>query len=318
MTRVGLALAIWSIDAVHMQAQQAAEVRLDAPSPVLMVSIARSGGVVAGVSADHKLRIWDTRTKRVSHTLDVAGRDVAWTAISDDGRLVLMADYAARTTVWNSATGRLEWDFKTPHYLTAGTFSRDGKTFAAVPGNPIQLYDVGSHRLLRALESTTGTTSVAFSRDGALLGSTDGEGVRIHDVRSGKLLAKNEEFTSEPLAVEFSTDGKLLLAGGGDRIVILIDATTGTTLHRSAAVADPVFYLEASPKTGVVAVVTQNADDPQRPAAVALIDVASAATKSRWMPPAGVVLPGATWTSDGHFVLVTQTNGALHVWTVPF
>jgi len=81
---------------------------------------------------------------------------------------------------------------------------------------------------------------------------------------------------------------------------------------------DPVFYAETSPNGRETAVVTQNADDPQRPAPVVFVDVGSLATKFTWASPSGVLLPGATWTSDGHFIVATQTPGTLHVWTVRF
>jgi WD40 repeat protein len=292
------------------------EIRLDAPSPLVMTVIARSAPIVAGVSIDHKLRVWDSRTRRLSHTIDVKGRDAAWTAISDDGHLVLMADYTARVTIWNTATARVEWEFTAARYLTAAAFSRDGRLLAVAPGTPVQLYNVGAHRLLRALESSPGTTSVVFSRDGTSLATSDGDGVRIYDVRSGKLAAKNADFVSEPLAVEYTVDGKHVLASGGDRTVLLIDARTGNTLRGSGTLTDPVFYLETSPNGREVAVVTLNADDPQRPAPVLFADAASVASRSTWVSPAGVLVPGATWTSDGHFLVATQSAGALHVWTI--
>lgn len=316
MTRTRLTIAVVAMSASPVRAQRVTEIRLDVPSPLVMTMLARRGGVVAGVSSDQKLRVWDTRTKRLSHTIDVTGREVAWTAISDDGRLLLLADYAARVTVWNSATGHVEWEFKAPRYLTAAAFSRDGRLLAVAPGSPIQVYDVGTHRLLRELASTVGTTSVVFSRDGTSLASSDGDGIRIYDVGTGRLRAKNEDFVSEPLAVEFSADGKQLFAGGGDRAVLLIDAKTGSTLRRSATLTDPVFYLETSPNGREVAAVTQNADDPQRPAPVVFVDVTSMAATSTWLSPTGVLLPGATWTSDGHFVAPTQSPGALHLWTI--
>jgi WD40 repeat protein len=312
-----LALAAVVI-AAPVGAQQPSETRLEAPSPLVMTVLSRSNGVVAGVSIDHKLRVWDSRSRKLTHTIDLAGRDVAWSAISDDGRVLLVADYAARATIWSTATGRVEWEFKTPHYLTAAAFSRDGHLLAIAPGTPVQLYDVGSHRLIRELEATVGTTSVVFSRNGTSLASSDGDGVRVYDAGSGKLTAKNSDFVSEPLAIDYAIDGKAVFAGGGDGTVLSIDAKTGATIRRSTKLTDPVFYTETSPNGRETAVVTQNADDPQRSAPVVFVDVGSLATKFTWASPSGVLLPGATWTSDGHFIVATQTPGALHVWTIRF
>lgn len=317
MKRIALAIAVVAIS-VSVGAQQPSEVRLEAPSPLVMTVLSRSNGIVAGVSVDHKLRVWDSRSRKLTHTIDLAGRDVAWSAISDDGRLLLVADYAARVTIWNTATGLVAWEFKTPHYLTAAAFSRDGHLLAIAPGTPVQLYDVASRRLIRELETTVGTTSVVFSRNGTSVASTDGDGVRVYDAGSGKLLAKNSDFVSEPLAIDYAIDGKTIFAGGGDGTVLSIDSKTGSTIRRSARLTDPVFYAETSPNGRETAVVTQNADDPQRPAPVVFVDVSSLASKFSWSAPAGVLLPGATWTSDGHLIVATQTPGALHVWTIRF
>lgn len=107
-----------------------------------------------------------------------------------------------------------------------------------------------------------------------------------------------------------------MLAAGGDRALLLIDATAGKTLRRSAKLSDPVFYLEASPDGRDVAVVTQNADDPQRRAPIAFADVATGTSRSIWRSPTGVVLPGAGWAADGQLIIVTQRSDTIHVWSI--
>jgi WD40 repeat protein len=246
----------------------------------------------------------------------VTGRDAALAAMSSDGRLLLLGDYAGRVTIWNTETGQIEWELHPTRYLTAAAFSRDGRLLAIAPGSPVQVYDVGTRQLVRELQSTAGTTSVVFSRDGASLASTDGDGVRIYDVRSGSLTATNTDFLGVPLAAEFSNNGKYVVAAGGDRVVLVLDATTGKTLRRSARLPDPVFYLEVSPNGREVAVVTQNADDPQHAASVVFAAVPSLTTTVTWRSPAGVLLPGAAWSFDGHFLAATQSAGIVHVWTI--
>ena len=311
-----LAAFIVATSAHTIAAQRATEVRLATPSPLMMTVLSRSASLVAGVSVDHNLRVWDSRDKRVMRTIDVTGRDVALTAMSSDGRMILLGDYAGRVTVWNTETGQVAWEFRATRYLTAAAFSRDGRLLAIAPGSPVQLYDLGTHQLLRELQPTVGTTSVVFSRDGTSLASTDGDGVRIYDVRAGTVTVKNADFVGVPLAAEFSSDGKYVLAAGGDRTVLAFDATTGKTLRRSAKLPDPVFYLELSPNGGEIAVVTQNADDPQRPAPIVFAAVPALTATLTWRSPAGVLLPGAAWSSDGHFLVATQSAGALHVWTI--
>ncbi|SPF50643.1 hypothetical protein SBA4_4470006 [Candidatus Sulfopaludibacter sp. SbA4] len=84
---------------------------------------------------------------------------------------------------------------------------------------PVQLFDVGARRKLAELEHPVGgTNAIAFSRDGKRLATVDGDTVvRIYEAAGGKLLAANDDSLNEPLAIEFSGDGKHALIGGGDK-----------------------------------------------------------------------------------------------------
>jgi WD40 repeat protein len=297
-------------------AQQPTEQRIAVPALLMATAVGRSNGVIAGVSVDHKLRVWDARSGRVSHTIDIAGRDLALLLMSWDGSRVLLADYGSRVTVWNTATAAVEWDFRVRRYLTTAAFSRDGRLLAFAEGSPVQIHDVSSHQLVRQLPPTIGTTSIVFSRDGTSLATTDGDSLRVYDVASGRPIASNGAFVGSGLTVDFSADGRLVFASGGDRSVVAIDAKTGKTVRRSSKLADAVFYLEVSPSGREVGVVTQNADDPTRPAPVVVIDATSLVATTTWRSPSGVLLPGVGWTPDGKLIVITQRPDTLKVWSI--
>lgn len=295
---------------------QAPQVALKAVSPVIVSVIAGNGSVAAAVSADHQLRTWDVRAARLLQALDVAGRDVALTAMSDDGRLLLMADYRDAVTVWNPATGHVEFEERLDRYLTAAAFSRDGRLLAVAPGSPVRVYDIAAHRVLYELERTTGCTNIVFSRDNARIATTDGDGVRIYDARTGALVSNNTEFLAVPLAVDFTADGKHVVAGGGDNVVLLIDAATGKTVARMPRTAEAIFQLAVSPDGRRLAVVTQQANAPQAAAPVVFADLPSLRKAGEWTSPAGVLVPGAAWNAEGHFLAATATADVLHLWRV--
>jgi WD40 repeat protein len=277
--------------------------------------LGRSSGTVAGVAVDRKLRIWDA-SGRVVHTIDVAGRDLALLLMSWDGRLLLMADYGRRVTIWNTSTARVEWDFSVRRYLTAAAFSRDGRFLAIAEGSPVQIHDLSSRQLVGTLGPTIGTTSIVFSRDGTSIATTDGDSLRVYDVASGRAVASNGDFVAVGLTVDFSADGKTIFAAGGDRTVVAIDAKSGKTIRRSAKLADPVFYLEVSPTGREIGVVAQNADDPTRPSPVMVAELLSLTPRVTWRSPSGVLLPGAAWMSDGRFLVATQRPDTLQVWSI--
>jgi hypothetical protein len=45
-------------------------------------------------------------------------------------------------------------------------------------------------------------------------------------------LAENRDFLLEPLALNFSADGRRVIAGGGDKIVTFSDAASGKLIRR--------------------------------------------------------------------------------------
>jgi WD40 repeat protein len=299
--------------AAHAQ-RGSADIALSTPSPVIATMFAKSATMAAAVCADHKVRLWDIASAKLVRTTDVAGREVAITAMSDDGRRMLMGDYHAGLTVWNTASGQVELEQRFDRYLTAAAFSHDGRLLAVAPGTPVRIYDVAAKRVILELPSSYGTNVVAFSRDDALLVTGDGDAVRVYDARTGKLVSKNTDLLAAPLAADFTGDGKYVVAAGGDRMVVLFDAATGKTVGRMAKTVDPIFFLGVSASGRELAVVTLNADNPQVPAAVVFADLPSLQKKGEWMSPAGVLIPGgAAWTPDGHFVAATSTADALHL-----
>jgi WD40 repeat protein len=316
--RTGPALVIASaLMAVAAHAQSpGTEIALSTPSLVVATMFARNARVAAGISEDHKLRVWDLGKAALLRTTDVTGRDVAMTAMSDDGRTMLMGDYRGDITMWSVRTGEVQFEQHLDRYLTAAAFSHDGRLLAVAPGSMVRVYDTQSKKLLYELEAGAGSNCVAFSRDDALIATCESDGIRVYGAKTGKLVSRNTDFLAEPLAIDFTPDGRQVVAGGGDKRVLLIDAATGKTL-RTVKTVEAIFYLEVSADGQELAVVTQPADTPQLPAPVAFIRLPSFQRKGEWMSPSGILLPaGAAWTEDGHFVAATATATALHLWRV--
>jgi WD40 repeat protein len=138
--------------------------------------------------------------------------------------------------------------------------------------------------------------------------------VRVYDVRSGKLISRNGDFLLEPLAVDFSADGKQLVAAGADKVVVFIDAASGRVVRRLEKTAEPVAYLEVSPAGDALATVFMKAANLAEPAPVAIWDVASGRQRTDWLPPTPPM--GGGWTRDGHLQAVTATPEAVHIWLV--
>jgi WD40 repeat protein len=292
----------------------AANITLPTPSAANFVMIAKNGRLAAAICGDHKIRVWVLPDGQLLQTVDVNGRHGSLSALSDDGRSMMIADYAGVVTVWDTSTGETRLEQRFDHYPLAAAFSHDGDLLALATGSgPVQVFDLAAKRLAFKLPDTpAGSVAIAFSRDGALIGTADGDGVvRIHDARTGKLIYENSDFLMEPLTLDFTPDHKHVVAAGADKSVVFIDTATGKTVRRTKKMREAVVYLEVSPDGQQLAVVTLNANNMQLPAPLVVLDTASLETKKNWMPKTGLI--GGAWMPDGHFLVATSSSEAVHL-----
>src|SRR4051794_19874268 len=137
--------------------------------------------------------------------------------------------------------------------------------------------------------------------------------VRIYDAR-GRLLARNEGFLMEPAAVDFTADGRHVIAGGVDRVSVYIDATNGKVSRRMDRDAEPAQFLYVSDDGRRFGVQFCKADNMLEPATVAAWDVESGRKVVEWTPPSVVL--SIAWTPDGKLLASTTKKNELDVWRV--
>jgi WD40 repeat protein len=173
-----------------------------------------------------------------------------------------------------------------------------------------------SGRNLYSLESPPGGTSaIAFSRDDSRIASADNDGrIRIYEISTGKLLAHNDDFLTEPFAIDFTADGRQVVAAGADKQVVFIDALSGKLMRRLERFPDPVAYVEVSPDGKHVAVALGKAESQALPASVSVWNVLSGKKEAEWTPPSFAI--GAAWSPDGHWLLATSSVNAVHLWRI--
>lgn len=155
----------------------------------------------------------------------------------------------------------------------------------------------------------------AGSRDDSRIASADNDGViRIYEISTGKLLAHNDDFLTEPFAIDFTADARQVVAAGADKFVVFIDALNGKLERRLERLPDPVAYVEVSPDGKHVSVALAKAESQSLPASVSAWDTLSGKKEAEWSPPTFPI--GAAWTPDGHWLLATSDVNAVHLWRV--
>jgi len=290
-------------------------ITLPVTSPVRFFNLAHSGSLAAALCRDNRLRVWALPQGRLLRTVDLGDRPFEMTAMSDDGRWVVVADHNGGAAVWDTSRGQMQWQTRLAHYPGVAAFSHDGLRLAlAAQGDPVQIYDLVAKRKLYELTQTAGgATAVVFSRDGAMLATADADtAVRVYEAGSGRLISRNNDFLLEPLAIDFSADDKQVVAAGADKVVVFIDAASGRLVQRFEKTSEPVAYLEVSPDGNALATVFTKAENLTEPAPVAVWDAGSVRQRANWLPPTLAV--GGGWTRDGHMLAVTATTKAVHIW----
>src|SRR5216683_1197284 len=269
---------------------------LSTTSEVYDLLIARNGKSLAAFCKDQQIRQWGLPQGQLLRTIDTHGRNAALVLVSDDGRL-LAADRDGTVMAWDTTDANAAFQTKLPRYRAAAffrtspdtaVFSHSGKYLAlSAVADAMQVVEWPSGRSLYTLKSPPGGTSaVAFSRDDSRIAVAGTDGIlRIYDSSSGKLVAQNEDLLGESFAIDFSADGRQVVA-----------------------------YLAISPDGKHLSAKLLREESSALPAPVLVWDTASGQKVAEWTPP-GVAL-GAAWSQDGHWLVVTSTPTALHVWRV--
>ena len=125
-----------------------------------------SGDVLASASADHTVRLWDTKTGTLKQTLARQGDKEE----TSSGRIPYSDRVKLESPGFFSVIQR--------GWTNSVDFSRDGKYLAAITGSKtMRIWEVASGKLVQTLESPArGIYSIAFSPDGESLASGNADG----------------------------------------------------------------------------------------------------------------------------------------------
>lgn len=199
------------------------------------------GRLLATVSFDTTVRLWDSANGRELRVLSGHAERIRQVTFSFDGRLLASAsDYEVK--VWDVATGEAVRTLDSRFMISAISFSADGRWLAAgqMTGPESEygttIWDLASGNVVRTLgRSSERVTSIIFSPDGNVLvtGHTDGFGARRSEsVQIRGLVTDTWRMHAKVgSSVAMSADGRRLAAAGHDGTFKVFELPTGNEIR---------------------------------------------------------------------------------------
>lgn len=197
--------------------------------------------MLASVSVDDEVRVWDFRTGRLLRRFQLKGARYA--DFSDDGAFLLVMSnkqvvrlrgsyewffWVGELVVYETAAWEpvhtIQWQdcvlrgiAVSRRYLAVGVSS-----YNSLPGTRVDLVEIWDLRILkkvRTIPVQEGFRALALSPCGRKL-AVLGKEVTLWDTLTGAKIAASSGHTSGVRALEFSPDGRWLMTGGWDEIVV--------------------------------------------------------------------------------------------------
>ncbi|WP_143727734.1 nSTAND1 domain-containing NTPase [Moorena bouillonii] len=191
--------------------------------------------ILSGSLDSTTVRLWDTKSRTLIHTLEGHTSWVSAIAFSPDGKQILSGSDDGAVRLWDTDSGTLIHTLEGhTSWVSAIAFSPDGKQILSdSDDNTVRLWDTETGLPLHTLEGhTEDVTAIAFSRDGKqILSASSDDTVRLWDTETSQPLHTLEGHTEDVTAIAFSRDGKQILSASSDDTVRLWDTETGLTLH---------------------------------------------------------------------------------------
>jgi RNA polymerase sigma factor (sigma-70 family) len=203
------------------------------------VAFSPDGQRLVSTGWDKTVRIWDPATGKELHTLTAHTLPVLGVAFEPDGK----------------------------HFITCASDDWWGPNFRGIPGQ-VKRWELatGKEVFNYTPPGDLATFGVAVSPDGTKLAISGGANlarpngaedahVTLVELATGKVLWSHERDLEWPyMALDFSPDGTLIVAGGGKREVNFIDAATGKLVVTTSILPDPPLAARFSPDGSWVAV----------------------------------------------------------------
>lgn len=185
-----------------------------------------SGKLVSG-GQDRTIKMWDTNTGSLSHTLYGSLGSVLDLTITHDNRSVIAASSSNNLYVWDVSSGRVR------HTLTGHTDKvcavdvskvSSRHVLSAAYDRTIKVWDLNKGYCINTIICHSNCNALSFSMDGQTIcsGHVDGN-LRLWNIQTGKLLSEVAAHSLAVTSISLSRNGNVVLTSGRDNLHNLFD-----------------------------------------------------------------------------------------------
>jgi len=201
---------------------------------ITALSYTQNGHYLASAGDDNAVKIWDANTGELVLRMEVHRKTV--TAVSfyaDD--LLATGGNDRFLRLWKLSPGRTVTGFH-GHAAPVSAISllpRDEALLSIGEDNTLRFWDAVTGLEILQLDTPAGPRALAVSRDGMLI-AVGGWDRRIRLWRKGEIrpIADFADHTDTVRAIDFSSDGRMLLSAGDDAMVCVRNLVGGAVVKR--------------------------------------------------------------------------------------
>ena len=216
-----LALASWDGRVLILNASDGTLVQTLPGHAQQVQSVAWSPDGTQIASSSFSVKLWQASDGALLADLSGSGQWITGLVFSPDGMLLAGADAAGKIDLWDlkAKTRVAQLPVTVSSDARGMAFTPDGKTLVAAEGADLWFYRLADFQLFLHVQGQSGAQviSLAIAPDGAWLacGLTDGT-VQIRALPGGSLLRTLDGGSDAISSLDFSSDGKTLLAASRD------------------------------------------------------------------------------------------------------
>ncbi len=209
------------------------------------------GRFLTSGSDDHSIRIWDTGSWKLIHTLEKHTGSIQCLAFHPDGCLLASGSNDRSIRIWGTDSWKLLNTFEAHKDIVCClAFSPNGKMLASGSADKsIRIWIVESGKLLDTIEKhSESVLCLRYSFDGKLLASGSADNtIQIWDTETRNLIKTLRGHTDNIYCLAFSPDDKILASESEDNTILIWDTESWKLIYTLEKQSDTVYYLAFSP-----------------------------------------------------------------------